>query len=282
MATYTHYGKQADVFKHLVLCEVLQIEKPQIYIETNSASAIYQMAHTPEQQYGIYYFLKKAREEKPLRESPYYKLESTEMAKGNYLGSPALAMNTLAERTSQYLFFDIEKDALENIESYAKQVKLESHIQTCHTDSLEGIIKLLPSLSQASFLHIDPYEIDKKGISGTTYLDVLIQATQAGMKCLLWYGFMTGNNKIHINQYIVNRLEEENIKEYTCIELIMNSIRKDTIPCNPGILGSGILATNLSKEANKAIWDYSDMLVCMYSDTKYKSYAGRLYRDSIK
>ena len=47
MATYTHYGKQADVFKHLVLCEVLQIEKPQIYIETNSASAIYQMAHTP-------------------------------------------------------------------------------------------------------------------------------------------------------------------------------------------------------------------------------------------
>ena len=102
MATYTHYGKQADVFKHLVLCEVLQIEKPQIYIETNSASAIYQMAHTPEQQYGIYHFLKKAREEKPLRESPYYKLESTEMAKGNYLGSPALAMNTLAERTSQY------------------------------------------------------------------------------------------------------------------------------------------------------------------------------------
>lgn len=282
MATYTHYGKQADVFKHLVLCEVLQIEKPQIYIETNSASAIYQMAHTPEQQYGIYYFLKKAREEKPLRESLYYKLESTEMAKGNYLGSPALAMNTLAERTSQYLFFDIEKDALENIESYAKQVKLESHIQTCHTDSLEGIIKLLPSLSQASFLHIDPYEIDKKGISGTTYLDVLIQATQAGMKCLLWYGFMTGNNKIHINQYIVNRLEEENIKEYTCIELIMNSIRKDTIPCNPGILGSGILATNLSQEANKVIWDYSDMLVCMYSDTKYKSYDGRLYRDSIK
>ena len=282
MATYTHFAKQPDVLKHLILCEVLRNEAPQVYVETNSACAIYSMTQTPEQQYGIYHFLEKADDDKSLKDSIYYQLESTEMAKGNYLGSPALAMNTLAERTSQYLFFDIEKDALENIESYAKQVKLESHIQTCHTDSLEGIIKLLPSLSQASFLHIDPYEIDKKGISGTTYLDVLIQATQAGMKCLLWYGFMTGNNKIHINQYIVNRLEEENIKEYTCIELIMNSIRKDTIPCNPGILGSGILATNLSKEANKAIWDYSNMLVCMYSDTKYKSYDGRLYRDSIK
>ena len=282
MATYTHFAKQPDVLKHLILCEVLKNETPQIYVETNSACAIYPMTQTPEQQYGIYHFLEKADEVPSLKDSIYYQLESGEMAKGNYLGSPALAMNTLAERTSQYLFFDIEKDALENIESYAKQVKLESHIQTCHTDSLEGIIKLLPSLSQASFLHIDPYEIDKKGISGTTYLDVLIQATQAGMKCLLWYGFMTGNNKIHINQYIVNRLEEENIKEYTCIELIMNSIRKDTIPCNPGILGRGILATNLSKEANKAIWDYSNMLVCMYSDTKYKSYDGRLYRDSIK
>ena len=282
MATYTHFAKQPDVLKHLILCEVLKNETPQVYVETNSACAIYPMTQTPEQQYGIYHFLAKADEVLSLKDSVYYQLESEEMAKGNYLGSPALAMNTLAERTSQYLFFDIEKDALENIESYAKQVKLESHIQTCHTDSLEGIIKLLPSLSQASFLHIDPYEIDKKGISGTTYLDVLIQATQAGMKCLLWYGFMTGNNKIHINQYIVNRLEEENIKEYTCIELIMNSIRKDTIPCNPGILGSGILATNLSKEANKAIWDYSNMLVCMYSDTKYKSYDGRLYRDSIK
>ena len=204
----------------------------------------------------------------------------------------------LADRDAAEFLDSLDKPAEENaVEPYpmqncqnstsrtaetAVQDMPESHIQTCHTDSLEGIIKLLPSLSQASFLHIDPYEIDKKGISGTTYLDVLIQATQAGMKCLLWYGFMTGNNKIHINQYIVNRLEEENIKEYTCIELIMNSIRKDTIPCNPGILGSGILATNLSKEANKAIWDYSNMLVCMYSDTKYKSYDGRLYRDSIK
>lgn len=60
MATYTHFGKQADVFKHLVLCEILQIEKPQMYVETNSASAIYQMSHTVEQQYGIYHFLGKA------------------------------------------------------------------------------------------------------------------------------------------------------------------------------------------------------------------------------
>ncbi len=32
MATYTHFGKQADVFKHLIFCEVLQNEKPSVYV----------------------------------------------------------------------------------------------------------------------------------------------------------------------------------------------------------------------------------------------------------
>jgi 23S rRNA (adenine2030-N6)-methyltransferase len=87
---------------------------------------------------------------------------------------------------------------------------------------------------------------------------------------------------MHINQYIINRLKEEDIKEYTCVELIMNSIRKDTIICNPGILGSGILATNLSQESNTTILEYSNMLVCIYSNIKYKDYDGKLYRDRIK
>ena len=95
METYTHFGKQPDVLKHLVLCEVLQIEKPQIYVETNSACAIYTIAHTPEQEYGIYHFLSEANEDDILKNSLYYQLESESMANGNYLGSPALAMKVL-------------------------------------------------------------------------------------------------------------------------------------------------------------------------------------------
>ena len=41
MATYTHFAKQPDVLKHLILCEVLRNEAPQVYVETNSACAIY-------------------------------------------------------------------------------------------------------------------------------------------------------------------------------------------------------------------------------------------------
>ncbi|MDV6191974.1 hypothetical protein R3O82_01730 [Bacteroides hominis (ex Liu et al. 2022)] len=54
--TYTHFGKQADVLKHLLLCELLRIEKPQVYVETNAACAQYALEKTPEQEYGIYHF----------------------------------------------------------------------------------------------------------------------------------------------------------------------------------------------------------------------------------
>ena len=47
MATYTHFAKQPDVLKHLILCEVLKNETPQVYVETNSACAIYPMTQTP-------------------------------------------------------------------------------------------------------------------------------------------------------------------------------------------------------------------------------------------
>ena len=277
MATYTHFAKQPDVLKHLILCEVLKNETPQVYVETNSACAIYPMTQTPEQQYGIYHFLEKADEVPSLKDSVYYQLESGEMAKGNYLGSPALAMNVLGKQAKRFVFFDLEKSALENVGTYAKQIELSASVEIHHADSSRGTIELLPSLPTSSFIHIDPYEIDKKGDSGVTYLDVLIQATLLGMKCLLWYGFMTGDDKASLDNYITSSLEKASIKDYTGVELTMNSIRKDSVLCNPGILGSGILATNLSQASTDIILDYSNQLVDIYKDAKYKDYDGSLY-----
>lgn len=277
MATYTHFAKQPDVLKHLILCEVLKNETPQVYVETNSACAIYPMTQTPEQQYGIYHFLEKADEVPSLKDSVYYQLESGEMAKGNYLGSPALAMNVLGKQAKRFVFFDLEKSALENVGTYAKQIGLSASVEIHHADSSRGTIELLPSLPTSSFIHIDPYEIDKKGDSGVTYLDVLIQATLLGMKCLLWYGFMTGDDKASLDTYITSSLKKASIKDYTGVELTMNSIRKDSVLCNPGILGSGILATNLSQASTDIILDYSNQLIDIYKDAKYKDYDGSLY-----
>lgn len=281
MVTYTHFGKQPDVLKHLVLCEVLQIEKPQIYVETNSACAIYTMTHTPEQEYGIYHFLNEANKDATLKNSLYYQLESESMANGNYLGSPALAMKVLNNDVKGCLFFDLEKEALENIESFTRHQAVAPPIRTFNCDSIDGVLKLLPSLPKSTLLHIDPYEIDKPNSNANTYLDVLISATKLGMKCLLWYGFMTINDKQVLNKSMSEKFNRAGIKDYTCSELIMNAIKKDTVICNPGILGSGILATNLFQKSNAVIQDYSKKLVEIYKNAQYKKFNGSLYNDTI-
>lgn len=281
MATYTHFGKQPDVLKHLVLCEVLQIEKPQIYVETNSACAIYKMTHTSEQEYGIYHFLDEANKDATLKNSVYYQLEDESLADGNYLGSPALAIKVLNNDVNECLFFDLEKGALDNIESFAGHQTVTPPIRTFNCESISGVLKLLPSLPKSTFLHIDPYEIDKPNSNGHTYLDVLISATKLGMKCLLWYGFMSINDKQALNKYMSEKLNKVGIEDYMCSELIMNVIKKDTVICNPGILGSGILATNLSQKSTSIILDYSKKLVGIYKDARYKEFDGSLYNDTI-
>ena len=61
----------------------------------------------------------------------------------------------------------------------------------------------------------------------------------------------------------------------------MDAIKKDTVVCNPGILGSGILATNLSQKSNSIIQDFSKKLVRIYKDALYKEFDGSLYNDTI-
>lgn len=50
--------------------------------------------------------------------------------------------------------------------------------------------------------------------------------------------------------------------------------KKDTVVCNPGILGSGILATNLFQKSNAVIQDYSKKLVEIYKNAQYKNLMG--------
>ncbi|WP_431422460.1 hypothetical protein [Bacteroides hominis] len=289
--TYTHFGKQADVLKHLLLCELLRIEKPQVYVETNAACAQYALERTPDQEYGIYHFLKKAgaaeKEYIPeraeyhhpkgaLRRSAYYQQESEAVQANRYIGSPGLAMNILGD-TARYIFFDIESAPLENVSQYAATKGLKECITLFNRDSIEGTLELLSSLPASSFLHIDPYEIDKPGRNGRTYLDVFIEAAKAGMRCFLWYGYMTLKDKRHLEELIAQSLPEAGIRNATGVELTLKMIKEDIAESNPGVLGSGVLGANLSEESNAVIQKYAAWLEEIYKDAKYKNLDGSVY-----
>lgn len=279
MGTYTHFGKQPDVFKHLSLCEVLQIEAPRTYVDTNSASAFYKLEKTPEKEYGIYHFLNATQKLPTLKESIYYKLEKDSVATEKYLGSPALAMNS-TDSIKDYHFFDLNGSSLENIRDYAKDVGLLQSIKLYNNDSIEGTLNILTELTNNTFIHIDPYEIDNCNSNGHSYIDVLIKATQAGMKCMLWYGFWTIEEKEKLHKYIEGKFKEKGLN-CTCYELIMNIIEKDTIVCNPGIIGSGLITTNLSLESNNKVNEYTDYLVEIYKQTSYRNFDGGLFKNIL-
>lgn len=279
------------MLKHLLLCELLRIEKPQVYVETNAACAQYALERTPEQEYGIYHFLKRAgaaekeciperteyyHPQEALRRSFYYQQESEAMQANRYIGSPGLAMNILGD-TARYIFFDIESEPLENVSQYASTKELKECINLFNRDSIEGTLELLSSLPASSFLHIDPYEIDKPGRNGRTYLDVFIEAAKAGMRCFLWYGYMTLKDKRHLEELIAQSLPEAGIRNTTGVELTLKMIKEDIAESNPGVLGSGILGANLSEESNAVIQKYAAWLEEIYKDAKYKNLDGSVY-----
>lgn len=171
---YNHFAKPADVFKHLILCEVMSNEQPKVYLDTNSAFAHYHLDHTPEQEYGIYSFINRAVDFPELCNSKYYELEKTALKENNYWGSPALAMSVLGDTSEKFYFFDIEKTALKNITEFTKRNQLIDKVQTINQDSVIGVMELLPVLPKSTLLHIDPYNIDKPSTNGKNYLDCII------------------------------------------------------------------------------------------------------------
>ncbi len=278
---YTHFGNQADVWKHLALCEAVSIEKPQTYIETNAASAVYTLSNNPEQTFGILRFLEKSPDFPGLKNSLYYTIESNALTGMQYVGSPGLALTILKDITSRFIFFDIEKPPLDNIRAFAGKLDLHEKVETMHQDSLTGLMDMLPEISRTSFVHIDPYFIDRPDPEGYGYMDIFAEATKQGIRCFLWYGFHTLVDKARINDYIRQKLAKAGIMDTLQVELILKVIQEDTIACNPGILGSGLLCSNLSAASVSAILNYSNLLTQLYKGTQFEGFSGDLYREIL-
>lgn len=277
--SYTHYGKQAEVWKHLPLCDLIAIEQPSVYVETNSAYADYELQATPEQRYGIYRFLEKAVNH-PVKESLYSRLERTASAENRYLGSPGLAMSIRGQE-SRYVFFDIDEEALRSIGKFGEKHRLNDRIELHLGNSIAGMRELLPSLPLTSFIHIDPYRIDAPDANGYTYLDVFEQASKLHLKCFLWYGYQTLQEKEALERLIKSRCRGMEGVIFSCQALTLSIIEREKTPCEPGVLGSGLLTSNLSDAGRQKIAAAAGLLTEFYRGAKYRDFNGELYTEKV-
>jgi 23S rRNA (adenine2030-N6)-methyltransferase len=58
-----HFGKLADVWKHLVLAEVLTVDRPDRLCDTHAGHAQYSMTSDAERRYGVLGFMQVAADD---------------------------------------------------------------------------------------------------------------------------------------------------------------------------------------------------------------------------
>ncbi|MDD4226056.1 MAG: hypothetical protein PHU98_06675 [Mariniphaga sp.] len=278
---YNHFGKIGDIWKHLPLCDIVKIEDFSTYVETNSAYFDYKIENSPEQEYGIGLFIKKSERIEELKKSTYYRLIKPYYDKNRYLGSCGQIMTILQDSIEKYIFFDLDPEAIKSINDSVADLGLSNKVETKLMDSVTGFINLLPLLNTKTFVHIDPYLIGQPNENGDSYIDGFIKASAMGIKCFLWYGFSTIREKNETNDLINSKIKSLSSIKLTCDELILNEIQEDAIKINPGILGCGILTSNLSQESVKILEDYASLLVKIYNDSRFNGKSGALYHASI-
>ncbi len=175
-----HYGNIGDIWKHLSLAEILAIEAPSAYWESHAGSSHYTLTHSPERDYGIFYFAHAANQSEVLNTAVYAQFLKRYERNGQlrlFLGSPLLAMMVLQQRHTTFLFCDTDPQSLSTISDARATVDLpEDAVQVVQGDGIETLACLLASVGleemRDTFAHLDPYQPFAANAEGITTVDI--------------------------------------------------------------------------------------------------------------
>src|SRR5436190_19091670 len=131
-----HFGNIGDVWKHLVLAEVLEREPPGWYAETHAGSGAYAVAHSGGRKYGFLRFLEVAPRFPVLAQSRYRAIAASyvQSDRGLYPGSALLAMTMLGDTTS-YLLCDLDPDSVTDLRRWSRELGLHN----CEVAEADGM-----------------------------------------------------------------------------------------------------------------------------------------------
>jgi 23S rRNA A2030 N6-methylase RlmJ len=186
-----HFANLGDVWKHLLLTEVINWLRPAHYIETHSGSAIYRLADDVERGLGVEMFLRASSETEPLRSSPYRRhiLELARGAEPSYPGSPLLAM-TLLGHACRYVFYDTDPASVADLQAARERLGLRDKVRVIRGDGLAETTALLQAhaIGAASLAHVDPFDVRAAGPGGVGALELVTRLAAARIPTFTWYG----------------------------------------------------------------------------------------------
>jgi len=186
-----HFANLGDVWKHLLLTEVISWLRPGHYVETHAGSAIYRLVDDVERGLGAEIFLSASSEIEPLRSSPYRRLilEFARGAEPSYPGSPLLAMMLLGP-ACRYVFCDTDPASVADLQAARERLGLRDKVGVIHGDGLAETTALLHAhaIGAASLVHVDPFDFRAAGPGVVSALELVTCLAAASIPAFAWYG----------------------------------------------------------------------------------------------
>ena len=186
-----HFANLGDVWKHLLLTEVITWLQPGHYVETHAGSALYALADDLERGLGAEMFLSASSEIEPLRSSPYRRniLELARGAVPSYPGSPLLAMLLLG-RACRYVFCDTDPSSVADLRAARERPGLQEEVRVIHGDGLAETTALLRAhaIGAASLVHVDPFDFRASGPAAVSAHQLVTCLAAASIPTFAWYG----------------------------------------------------------------------------------------------
>jgi hypothetical protein len=187
-----HFGKLADVWKHLVLDEVLVDTQPHRYAETHAGSATYRMVHDAERRYGVSGFLDGLAAPPDTRPA-LTTAAFTQLVAGFVNGHPAVypgsalqAMTLLGDGCS-YLLCDKDPASADDLRDWAVRLKL-SDCYVAERDGMTAVREWLAISGKPTVVHIDPFDAFGREGGGPSAIEFAAEVAEAGHQLVYWYG----------------------------------------------------------------------------------------------
>jgi 23S rRNA A2030 N6-methylase RlmJ len=181
-----HFAELGDVWRHLPVAEILRIVRPHHYWETHAGSASYALTASPSRLHGALRFLSWAPNDPDLCDSAY--LHALRSSPGVYLGSPALAMQTLGKNAT-YLFCDVDPES-------AATLRMATAGFEARVIEADGVSAIYREAQLARFnpgdvlIHIDPFDSYERATDQSkTPVELAAWLARSGYRLFYWYGY---------------------------------------------------------------------------------------------
>lgn len=179
--TNRHCATLADVWKHLVLAEVLNAQRPECYAETHAGHAVYPLADDSERRYGVRRYLATDHSTSNYRDvvTPFVTADPP-----RYLGSSAIAMSIVPD--ARMLLCDIDPDSVADLRAWTPRLG-GGNVEVVETDGMPAVAHWLERApADRTVVHVDPFDPWAGTLSAVAFAADVVER---GYGLVYWYGY---------------------------------------------------------------------------------------------